>query len=264
MKAYCINLDRRPDRLEHMTWQFAELGLPVERVSAVDGQAPEVAAEAARCEMGFIGRKMGPGAYACFQSHREFWRRLLASGDVHGMVLEDDLVITGGFADYLRDGWVPADADIVKLETYESRIHLDAGPGQPAGPRRLHRLRSRHPGTGCYVMSARAAEVLLRQTEGILDSPIDEYLFNEASPVFHNLVTYQMVPAPVIQGDRWKGAVAGWVATSITVRQAEAQGQVGPLTGAATETRASRLARRLREEWRARLAGTRYVVARHG
>lgn len=39
MKAYCINLDRRPDRLEHMERQFERLGMAFERIAAVDGQA---------------------------------------------------------------------------------------------------------------------------------------------------------------------------------------------------------------------------------
>lgn len=262
MKAYCVNLDRRPDRLEHMERQFARLGMAFDRIAAVDGQAPEVAAAAALCGVGFTGRTMGAGAYACFQSHREFWRRLISSGDDHAMVLEDDLVMTDGLAAYLEDGWVPRDADLVKLETYESRIHLDAGPGLPAGPRQLFRLRSRHPGTGCYVISARAAQTLLDQTGGVLDDPIDEYMFSDASPAFSRLVTYQMVPAPVIQGDRWKGAGAAdtWVSTSITTRLA----QTSTPGSQARETKGARLQRRLKAEWRALRTGTRYTIAKHG
>lgn len=262
MKAYCINLDRRPDRLEHMARQFERLGIAFERIAAVDGQEPQVAADAAHCGAGFTGRTMGAGAYACFQSHREFWRRLISSGDSHAMVLEDDLVITDGLAEYLDEAWVPRDADLVKLETYESRIHVDAGPGLPAGQRRLFRLRSRHPGTGCYVISARAAQSLLDKTDGVLNDPIDEYMFSDASPAFSRLVTYQMFPAPIIQGDRWKGAGTKdtWVSTSITTRLAQASSP-----GSQTrETQGARLQRRLKAEWRALRSGTRYTIAKHG
>jgi hypothetical protein len=70
-----------------------------------------------------------------------------------------------------------------------------------------------------------------------------------------------MVPAPVIQGDRWKGAGAGasWTETSITQRLAP-----GDVPGMKRETRWDRLRRRLREEFRALRRGTRYAVARHG
>lgn len=261
MKAFCINLDRRPDRMDHMAAQFERQGMAVERIPAVDAQDPAVAAAAAQCKVGFTGRVMGPGAYGCFQSHREFWRRLVASGEAHGMILEDDLVLSDGLATYLADGWVPKDADIVKLETYESRIHLDKGDGVATGPRRLYRLRSRHPGTGCYVISATAAKRLLAQTEGALTDPIDEYLFSEASPAFRALTIYQMMPAPVIQGDRWKGAGAGasWTQTSITQRLAP-----GEAPGMKRESLWDRVSRRLREELRALRQGTRYAVARHG
>ena len=56
MKAYCINLDRRPDRLKHMTEVFAEHGIAFERVAAVDGLDPSVAAAAAACRPGMYGR----------------------------------------------------------------------------------------------------------------------------------------------------------------------------------------------------------------
>ena len=119
MKAYCINLDRRPDRLDHMTGQFGRHGMPFERIPAVDCQRPEVAAEATKCLPTSLGPRISAAAYACFQSHREAWRRLVASGESHGLILEDDLLLADGIAEYLGDGWVPPDADLVRLEPSE-------------------------------------------------------------------------------------------------------------------------------------------------
>ncbi|MDZ4140131.1 MAG: glycosyltransferase family 25 protein [Erythrobacter sp.] len=259
MKAYCINLDRRPDRLDYMIREFGSHGVPFERISAVDAQDPAVAALAAACPPTAAGPRMSAGAYGCFQSHREFWRRLVASGDAHGMIFEDDLVLAPGIAQYLADGWVPADADIVRLETYETRAHLAAGKGIAAGSRRLFRLHSCILGTGCYVISNAAARRLLQQTEVFRD-PIDEFLFNEKRPDFPHLALYQMVPGPVIQGDRVaRVAQEGWSATSITGRFAGA-GAGGPRP----ETPFDRLRRRLTEELRGRLHGTRYIRVPHG
>ena len=262
MKAYCINLDRRRDRLEHMTELFAKHGIAFERVPAVDGQDPLVAAAAAECRPGMSGQRMSAGAYACFQSHREVWHRLVASGAPHAMVLEDDLLIAPGFAACLAEGWVPADADLVKLETYQVRLHRDAGPGSPACERRLHRLRSRHAGTGCYVISRAAAERLLAATGAVCD-PVDEAMFNEASPLFAGLVIYQMVPSPVIQGKGQEGGGqegAGWAESSIMDR--DAQGSPDRLSKA--EGHSARLWRRLGAEIWSVLAGTRYVVVPFG
>jgi glycosyl transferase family 25 len=259
MKAYCINLDRRPDRLAHMTALLDRHLVPFERVAAVDGQDRQVSAAAALCGVGLSGHRMSPAAFACFQSHREVWRRLTASGAAHAMVLEDDLVIAPGFDAYLAPDWVPADADLVKLETYEVRLHRQAGPGLPAKGRRLHRLRSRHAGTGCYVISRAAAVRLLAATETVRD-PIDETLFSETSPLFAGLVIYQMVPSPVMQGkgtdEAGRADRAGWVTSSITSRPVE--------DGLMTEMHLARLWRRLRAEcWSVR-AGTRYVVVPFG
>jgi len=263
MKAYCINLDRRPDRLEHMTQQFVAQGLSFERVSAVDANTAEVAAAALQCGVGVTGLKMGAGAYACFQSHRKVWRRLLETGDSHAMVFEDDVVLADGIDAYLDLGWVPAEADLIRLETFLTRFHRDRGPGIEVAGRHIHRLRSRHVGAGSYVISARAARRLLATTEQI-DDPIDELLFNEVSPLFRELVVYQMIPAPAVQGDRLspgkQKANSGWQATSIIERHTEPEmaAQTAP------EGTGGRLLRRVSEEVRARLSGTEYVVAPHG
>lgn len=261
MKAYCINLDRRPDRLEHMTAQFRRLKIPFERIPAVDGQRSEVISEARKCGAGQTGWAMSAGAYAIFQSHREVWRRLVASEETYGMVFEDDLVLANGISTYLTDGWVPLDADIVKLETYESRIHLERGPGVPAGSRLLYRLRSRHAGAGCYVISAVAASRLLAASDGVPVDPVDEFIFNDNSPMFKSLIIYQMDRAPAIQGDRWKGPgfVEPWAATSIDARQADPTAR-----GPTAESHAARLRRRLTEEGRALVRHTRYTVTKYG
>jgi glycosyl transferase family 25 len=219
VKAYCINLDRRPDRLAHMAAQFVRLAMTVERIPAVDGHRPDIAMEADRITSGLQG-KMAPTAYACFQSHRQAWRLLLASGDAHAMVFEDDLLLADGIETYLLEGWIPADADIVKLETWNKPTHVAAGPGLPAGARRLFRLRSRHHGTGCYVIAAAAARRLLAQTDGPLKDPIDKYMFDHRSPAFHDLTIYQMIPAPAIQGNQLGDLSEGgtWAATSIPGR----------------------------------------------
>jgi glycosyl transferase, family 25 len=260
MKAYCINLDRRPDRLEYITAEFARVGVPFERVSAVDGQDPVVAAAAARLSATAAGAPMSTGAYACFQSHRDIWRRLVASGAPHAMAFEDDLLLSPGLAPFLQDGWVPPDADLVKMETFGTRIHVAAGPGLAVKDRHLHRLRSYHRGTGCFVISAKAAARLLAATDTFSEA-IDTYLFSETSPAFADLVTYQMVPAPVIQGDRAGASRSqAWSKSSIEARFAP---------GAAArrmqkESRLGRLQRRLTEELRGRLNGTRYVFVPHG
>lgn len=267
MKAYLINLDRRPDRLEHMSRQLGQLGIPFERIVAVDGSDPAVALQAKGCVPGVGGKIMSQNAYACFQSHRQAWLRVSESDHPYGIVMEDDLVLSPGITEFMNDTWVPPDADFVKLETYEIRLHVDKGAGINLGTRRLRRLRSRHVGGGCYVLSRGVAREILAATSGTLSDPVDEYLFNPKCGLFNKLVIYQMFPAPAMQGDRYTSGKAGeaWAKSSM-----KSSDHFAYLTAATGEGANSpwrlwlKAKRRLREEIKAISKGTEYVVARHG
>lgn len=259
VKVYCINLDRRPDRLEHMQGQFDRLGLAFERIAAVDGADPAVAEAARSCPPGMTGLPMSAAAYGCLQSHRLAWARLVASGASHAMIFEDDLILAEGLVRYADPGWVPADADLVRLETFLTRFHRDRGQGIGALGRQIHRLRSRHVGAGGYVITARAAARLIAATE-VCGDPVDEVLFNDQSHLFGALTVYQMIPAPVIQGKVLMKEQSGWIASSISERfatAAEADLYV-------PEANAGKLLRRLREELRSVAVGTVYEIAPFG
>ena len=63
MKAYCINLERRPDRKTHMWQQFERLDVAVEWFAAIDGSLPAVAAQTVSLEPGRSGRTLA--THAC-------------------------------------------------------------------------------------------------------------------------------------------------------------------------------------------------------
>ena len=266
MRVYCINLDRRPDRLEYIQGELSRFAIPFDRVAAIDAKDPAVAVAAEKIPPMARGPRMSAGAYGCFQSHREVWRRLIASGDHAGIVIEDDLILAPGFASLLESDWFPNSADIIKLETFGIRIHV-AKSGEVAAPdgRKLSVLRSFHPGTGCYAISARAAKRLLAETE-VFNEPIDRFMFDPISPAFKSYRILQVFPAPTVQGDRAAKAgvtasgAEGWAETSIVERF---QDSANSLT-TRREGKASRLQRRLSEELRGLLAGSRYVTVPFG
>lgn len=226
MKAYLINLDRRPDRLERFRALADRLGFDFERIPAVDGTAPELEERAAGLPRGWSGPRVGPYVLACFESHRAAWRRLLDSGEPYALILEDDLVLAEDFGDLVNEtvparSWLPPDCDILRLETWNIMTHIERKPRGRAHGRGIHRLRGGMLGTGACVITARAARFLLRETQDIRD-PVDQVLFNRASPLFPRLVIYQMVPAPAIQGHLAPDAAAGGWARS-TLHEARAQ-----------------------------------------
>jgi glycosyl transferase family 25 len=165
-----------------------------------------------------------------------------------------------GIAELAHAGWVPTDADLVKLETFGTRAHVDRRTRPAPGGRTLAALRSTHIGAGAYVLSATMAARLLEATETVVDA-VDEVLFNDRLDVLSRDTVLQMWPAPAVQ-DKRLGAPdtsrrASWGAGSIETRAAggDVEKSEGPV---------ERVVRRLHEEGRALLWGTRYAVVPFG
>ncbi len=105
--------------------------------------------------------------------------RLAESGAPYAAVLEDDVVLDQRAPLVLQNAdWIPAGADLIKLEHYgppgQSVLLSDfteVGHGF-----RLGRMRSRHTGGAAYILSRRAAELLLQVPR--FDLPVDHLLFN--------------------------------------------------------------------------------------
>jgi len=192
MKLFLINLDRRPDRLRHMTEILDGLGLLFTRISAVDGM---------QLPMGEVRRwgSLPPGATACFLSHRDCWKRVVDEALPYAVVLEDDLHLAPDAASMLRHGdWIPTDADVVKLETRLCRIRVDKAVAAAISGRTLHRLRSSHMGTGGYIVTRKGAERLLSLSER-LEAPVDHVMFNTGLASAISLTTFQVLPAVCVQ-----------------------------------------------------------------
>ena len=81
----------------------------------------------------------------------------------------------------------------------------------PGSGFRLARMRSRHTGAAAYILSRRAAEMLLAMPR--FDLPVDHLLFNpNNSQLFARLQPWQLLPAVARQqefvGD--KSDIEGW------------------------------------------------------
>ena len=137
------------------------------------------------------------GDKACLLSHRQAWEMFVAGGESHAVFLEDDVRLSASAAALLTsDGWIPANAAVVKLEHYGpagQRVLL-TGVRAVGEDFQMGRMLSRHTGAAAYILSRRAAELLLRQTS--FDLPVDHLLFNpNNSKLFASLLPWQLVPA---------------------------------------------------------------------
>lgn len=224
MKAYLINLARRPDRLRKMAVQCADLDVPVQRVAAIDARlVPDEIGDGKFTGGGPLG-PIPKGDKCCTLSHMRAWSMFLASGDSHALILEDDVALDPNSAALLRDAaWIPAWIGLLKIEHYgpgSQRVLLDdrvdAGEGRLIG-----RMRSRHTGAAAYILSRAVAQMLLDWPQR-WTLPVDHMLFNpNNSPMAELLRPYQLTPAVARQSvdiggatdiDEWReqSRAIGW------------------------------------------------------
>ena len=214
MDLYLINLARRPDRLASMERQAARLGLSLTRLDALDAKDADLASINRWFQANGPLGEIPKGDKCCSLSHRMAWEGLLASGASHAAVLEDDVVLKDGARFALENSaWIPGGLDLIKLEHYgppSQSVLLsdfrDVGQGF-----RLARMRSRHTGAAAYILSRRAAEILLAMP--CFDLPVDHLLFNpNNSSVFGKLQPWQLLPVVARQQDFVgdKSDIEGW------------------------------------------------------
>ncbi|CUF00263.1 glycosyltransferase family-like protein, putative [Bodo saltans] len=134
--CFLLNLDRRPDKLQHAQLQMKRAKLNkfieggnVERVSGVDGSTlnidtlardgvvTQMGAERFRLplEQKLFGMDLTPGAIGCALGHRKIWEMIVARNLKSALVLEDDIEFHPKFARSLRERWaaVPKDWGLV-------------------------------------------------------------------------------------------------------------------------------------------------------
>ncbi|WP_319944211.1 glycosyltransferase family 25 protein [Mesorhizobium sp. AR10] len=195
MKCLVINLDRSQDRLAHMTGEFIRMGVAFERVAAIDARdRPDLSRMPLRVKR-LSPLRLTNAEIACLLSHRACWAIVAARDDAYGAIFEDDAVFSAKAGALLADaGWIPAAADIVKLETFFkkttiARKRVSAGHGFS-----LSRLYRSHIGAAGYIISRQAARDLIAATEDI-GIPVDHVIFNPGLATSSGKTIYQLVPA---------------------------------------------------------------------
>ncbi len=181
LRAFCLNLARRPDRRLQAWRQFRREGLEVERV---------VAADALGIDEGRGWRNKG--ARACAAGHRLAWRQGRRAGAGLVVVFEDDVVLCRGFRERLAGLVLPEDWQIVYFGcVFRSRPEV-AAPGLlrvtgPTWDRHGYLLRS----TVWPLLSRALANVSHRGRDPLLNDTACDVIMAE----FHSRVpTYAVWP----------------------------------------------------------------------
>lgn len=173
LPVYVINLDRRPDRMATMAAQLDLLGLPFERIPAVD---------ASTLPDGEAVHKppyMDLGARACLLSHgRALWR-FKATDQPAALILEDDVELARDLPQLCEsvEWWIDK-TPLVKLDVARHRSKF-MGPvvGKTPGGRAMRPILRWQGGAGAYLVARSACKALLDAYEKA-DMPVDHILFD--------------------------------------------------------------------------------------
>jgi len=183
-KIWCMNLDRRPERWEFMVEQFLDLRMPVQRLSAVDGQTLDARKLAEQgliapsallryylpAEQKLFGTDLTDGSIGCALSHMVIWKDIIhmvdrgqASPDSMFLVIEDDCQFVNGFSEQLlleRLKHVPDDWEMIYLGG-QDLMHEHHQYTVAEGVRRLYKgFRE----TTAYVINVAGAKACLDVT----------------------------------------------------------------------------------------------------
>jgi len=167
LATYVINLERSPERLRAMSERLDALGLPWQRIVAVDGPALPAWPPGSVDEAGYArrhGKPVAAGEVGCYLSHLKALRAFLDTGSSHLLLLEDD-ALPGPTCRAVVDALLQACDrwDLVKLSGFHR--------GSPAGVMPLvsgHVLAvpfSRQGNTAALMFNRQAAAAALRALE---------------------------------------------------------------------------------------------------
>lgn len=199
-----VNLDRSPQRWQRVSAQLQALGLPYQRLSAVDARAftPE---QQVLLDVPAFHRLHGmpplPGELGCYLSHVKAMQQFLDSSADCAMVLEDDITLTerlpAALAGLLAH---PGRWDMVKLSGVHSGTPqpvLAVAPGQ-----QLAVMLTRCTGSSAYLVNRRAAQAYV---QGLLPMQLPyDHVFDRGWQF--GLKVRMVTPLPCVHGEEEGGS----------------------------------------------------------
>lgn len=158
--------------MAHMDTMLKNLGLPYERIAAVDGSkltAAERKADYSPFWFGFFhGRQISPGELGCALTHRIAYRRIIDEDLDWALILEDDGILLEEFA--AKAGTLLEKAntfDVIQLFYSENRYHRLL-PVDKVGAAEICRFTGPHASAMAYIVRKSGATKLLRARRVVL------------------------------------------------------------------------------------------------
>lgn len=163
-RAYIINLNRAPERWEHMSNTFSQAEIPAVRVPALDGKELVLPLKGfdgkkfQRCH----GRNINVFEVACYLSHLKAWQLFLESNDEVAMICEDDLFFKPGCKEVLEEALSNRSLwNILRLTGLRKGRFFRVK--QLMEPYFLTLHFGRLKGAGAYLIDRKAASILVQE-----------------------------------------------------------------------------------------------------
>lgn len=157
--ALVINLRQATERMAFQQQQLGQLGLPFERVEAIQANAIPQSEFNARNHQ--WERPLSRNEIACFLSHRLAWQRI-AEARHPMLVLEDDAVLSRHVTQVLASLELPNKLFRLNLEGASSRkIIANSAVSTFASGYPLRRIYYDRGGAAAYILTPRTAELAL-------------------------------------------------------------------------------------------------------
>ena len=138
---------------------------------------------------------------SCTLSHHAALNAFLLSGEDHGLILEDDVVLASSVKKLISG---PLDGfDILRLETHLDPQHHFKRKTRSLGSFTLYHIASRCAGTAAYIVTRHAARAIL-DAEASRSRSYDFVLFFPFRNPGKNLQVMQIIPALAAQDETLK------------------------------------------------------------
>ena len=199
LPIYVINLDEDTARLDRISRQLREQGLPFTRFGAFRGRdIPD------RWKAQFEDPRIGAGEVGCYASHLQVMADMLESDEPARVILEDDAFLDPRFSDLLRilPSELPDDWDIVRLCT-QLRYPVIRIACLPHGFGIYSYSRIPMSAVG-YLVNRRFVSIFTNPRRR--DYPLDAHLQHPS--LFGNFTTYGVEPSPVRYGREEVSSIA--------------------------------------------------------
>lgn len=230
MKNIVISLESAVERRKHIHEEFGKHKVDFEFFDAL---TPDTAKDFANnLGLNLKDAKLTPGELACMMSHVAIWKKTIDENIPYVTIFEDDIYLGEDAEELLnRSTWIKSEWNIIKIETVLKKIIYAKKSYNIQGvTRQLHQLKSKHLGTGGYILSLKGSHTFFNYINKTILRPLDELIFEEFILNYDEPI-YQMKPALCIQEIILAGPEADLLLPSLLINERKDRMKANKTTG---------------------------------